>query len=157
MKGLTTALLGRACRIFLTLAYPEGPDGESTIPAAKRGFLRITDETPLETCVLAPVCQAIPLREGGGAGYSFRLGCATYPNLKMQVVDCDNRGTWVFSVNTHDTMLPSDPNHPDAAGIKKLQETNRQIKLKIEDAWEREGLLTFNKLLRDQIDDMRRL
>lgn len=151
MKGLTTALLGRACRIFLTLAYPEG---EATIPPPKRAYLSLTDPMPLETCLVAPVCQPVPAREGGGNGYALRLGCTTYPHLKMQVVDCDGRGTWVFSVNTHDTMLPTDPGHPDAAGIQKLQEGNRSLKQAIEAAWEREGLLTFNQLLRNQLDQM---
>jgi len=151
MKGLTTALLGRACHIFLDVAYP---DGEDAIPPLKRAYRHLTADTPLEVCLAGPVCQAIPPREGGGADYAFRLGCASYPHLKMQVVDCDNRATWVFSVNTHDTMLPSDPNHPDAPAIKKLQESNRQLKLEIEAAWEKEGVLTFNKLLRDQLDQM---
>ena len=43
--------------------------------------------------------------------------------------------------------------HPPSQ-IRKLQESNRRLKLEIEAAWEREGVLTFNKLLRDQLNQM---
>ena len=36
MKGLTSALLGQACRLFLNHAYP---GGETTIPGEKRAYL----------------------------------------------------------------------------------------------------------------------
>src|SRR5438034_11721833 len=105
MPALTSALLGRACRIFMTLSYPEG---EATVPPPRRCYLHIPGEQPLD-CVLAPpICQIIP-NSAQGTGYTLRLGSATYPNLKMKVVDCDRQGTWVFDVETHDHMLPSDP------------------------------------------------
>ena len=44
-----------------------------------------------------------------------------------------------------------DANHPDAACWKKLQTANRQLKEQIEHAWEAEGLLTFNGLLRQEL------
>ena len=48
-------------------------------------------EQPLD-CVLAPpICQIIP-HSAQGTGYTLRLGSATYPNLKMKVVDCDRQG-----------------------------------------------------------------
>ena len=37
MRALDTTLLSQACRIFLSLAYP---DGESSIPLPRRALLR---------------------------------------------------------------------------------------------------------------------
>jgi hypothetical protein len=50
-------------------------------------------------------------------------------------------------VDTHDAM-PLPPGHPDAQAWKALQATNRTLKEIIEQALEKEGLVTFNSLLR---------
>ena len=144
MKGLTTPLLQRACRIFLTLAYPEGPH---TIPPAKAVFHQLEPTKPLEAQLKQPMCQPLPEVAGRGCGFALRLGSSAYPHLKMQVIDCDCNGTWVFAVDTHDTLrLP--PGHADAERWAHLQAANRRLKEQIEHAWEAEGVLTFRALLR---------
>jgi hypothetical protein len=144
MKGLTTSLFGRACRIFLTLAYPEGSD---TIPAAKAFFLQLDPNQSVDSYLAPPICQPLPAVEGRGPGFALRLGSATYPHLKMQIIDCDQNGTWVFGVDTHDTLrLP--PGHADTERWLALQAVNRRLKEQIEHAWEAQGLLTFTALLR---------
>ena len=148
MPGLTCAALGEACRIFLGHAYPQG---EETIPGPRRSYLRIHSGQPLDPLLKSPICQALPTQNGRQGGWSFRLGSACYPNLKLQVVDCEGAGALVFCVDTHDGMLPRDPNHPDADRVAALQAANRQLKEKIEEAWEAAGLLTFNGLLRRQL------
>jgi hypothetical protein len=65
----------------------------------------------------------------------------------MQVVDCDQAGTWVFAVDTHDGIR-LEPHHADAECWALLQAANRELKRRIEQAWEADGLLTFNGLLR---------
>jgi len=151
MNGLTTALLGRACCIFLQLAYP---GGEETIPAKRRVYLGLTPEQPLEAFLPpAPAASGIGqvLAPGGGRshGYAFRLGSATFPHLKLQVIDYENGSALVFSVDTHDAFLPGmSPDHPDAKAWRCLQENNRKLKEQIEHAWEREGFTTFHTLLR---------
>ena len=148
MRGLTTALLGRACRVFLTLAYPQG---ECTIPPAKAAYGHIPSDQPLELLLRPPLCQPI-LGEGGRVrGYAVRLGSSHYPHLKLQLIDCDQTGTWVFAVDTHDT-LRLEPGHADAERWALLQEANRVLKRCIEQAWEADGLLTFNGLLRRDLD-----
>lgn len=144
MTELNVALLGRACRIFLERAYPGGHD---TVPASKRLYLNIADDQPLESLLRPPVCQALGKPAEAARGYAWRLGSASYPHLKLQAVDCANDGTWVFSVDTHD-MLRLRAGDPDAAGWAEIQAANRQLKQEIESAWEAEGLLTFNALLR---------
>lgn len=140
MLGLTTALLGRACRTFLELAYPPGE-----IPSAKQPFHQIQDDHSLEPLLVPPLCQTIMNPDGTVRGYALRLGCETFPHMKLQVVECE--GGVVFSVDTHDAMvLPS--GHPDAGRWSGIQDSNRRIKQEIETAWETEGLTTFHSLLR---------
>lgn len=144
MRSLPTASLCQAFRTFLRLAYP---DGEESIPAPRRQFLRFTPDHSPESWLAPPLCQVLPGIDGRGQGYSIRLGSARYPHLKLQITDCGEQDRWVFSVDTHDAMK-LEPSHPDALGWAALQAANRQLKEAIERAWEAEGLLTFNALLR---------
>jgi hypothetical protein len=147
MCGLTTTLLGRASRTFLTLAYP---GGLSSIPPARRVFLDLASDQPLEPLLMPPLCEVLRTPQGRLRGYAFRLGSATYPHLKLQVIGQEAVGHCIFGVDTHDAICLS-PNHPDTAGWAKLQSANRQLKEQIEHAWEAEGLLTFNGLLRREL------
>src|SRR5262249_2617947 len=127
MKGLTTALVSRACRIFLTLAYPQGMN---TVPPAKAAYLHLDNNQALETVLAPPVCQPLLGAAGHLRGYALRLGSVQYPHLKMQVIDCDHPGTWVFAVDTHDG-LRLDPGHADAQRWALLQAANRRLKEQI--------------------------
>lgn len=147
MNGLTTAMLSEACRIFLTFAYPDGGD---SVPAAKRLYRDSGAETPLETLLAPPVCQPIATNNGRTRGFAWRLGCKGFPHLKLQVTSHDG-GECVFSVDTHDAVrVPAD--HPDAPRWAQLQAANRQLKEQIESAWQQSGFLTFNGLLRRDLD-----
>lgn len=146
MNGLTTALLDRACRIFLQLAYPQGGD---TIPSPQNAYLSLCTGQPLEELLVSPVCQPLRSRDGSLRGYTLRLGSAAHPHLKMQIVDHAEAGC-VFGVDTHDAVS-LDPRHPDASRWNTLQTSNRQLKERIERAWEEAGLWTFNALLRREL------
>jgi hypothetical protein len=157
MNGLTTALLSQACHTFLVLAYP---GGEQSIPVKKRVYFNIPVDGDLAVYLPpAPaahgVGQAIKGEEGCFRGYAFRLGSAHFPHLKLQVTAYLD-DTCVFAVDTHDAF-------PRGAGAPPLgceeyelwtalQKNNRQLKERIERAWEQEGLWTFNKLLRMDVD-----
>ncbi len=147
MKGLTTPLLARACRIFLTLSYPDGP---GTIPPPRQSYFNMDPGLSLESFLAPPVCQALVVPETGNPKLAFRLGSAVFPHLKLQILDCDNQGTLVFAVETHDAFRP-DSGHPDAAAWAQLQLANRLLKEQIEHAWEKEGFLTFNALLKRKL------
>jgi hypothetical protein len=142
MEGLTVALLDRACRIFFSLAYPEG---EHTVPTSKRAYLNIARDQPLGALLAPPVCQTLRTPEGAVRGYAFRLGSAGFPHLKLQVTACD--ADYVYAVDTHDAVHLQ-PGDPDAPRWARLQAANRQLKEQIEHAWEADGILTFNGLLR---------
>jgi hypothetical protein len=145
---LSTALLGRACRIFLEAAYPEGPE---SIPPPRSAYWALPEQQPLDDCLTAggAVCQK--LREGG---FALRLGRAGYPHLKLcvQEVEINGAAGWVFSVDTHDAFSREKPrpapDHPDAAPWQELQAANRALKERIETAWEAAGLTTHNAILR---------
>jgi hypothetical protein len=131
----------------LKLAYPEG---EPSIPVAKRAYLQIPAEPELELLLRPPVCQLLPRPDGGIRGYAFRLGSIAFPHLKLQVVAQSDQDL-VFSVDTHD-QVRVDPKHPDAFAWAELQAANRKLKEEIERAWEAAGLLTFNALLRRELE-----
>jgi hypothetical protein len=146
MKGLTTELLQRACRIFLDRAYPEGPH---TIPPASLRYLALDVEIPLEYVLIPPVCQPWTRCDSGLRGYALRLGSARHPHLKLQIVDHEDDGC-VFSVETHDGFSLDSP-HSEEARWRELQSANRRLKEEIERDWEAAGLLTFNGLLRREL------
>ena len=147
MCGLTATLLGRACRIFLTLAYPGGP---STIPPNRRVFSDLLPDQDVAPLLKPPLCEVLRTPQGGLRGYAFRLGSAVYPHVKLQVISHGRDADCIIAVDTHDAFH-LEPNHPDAAGWANLQTANRQLKQQIEHAWEADGLLTFNELLRREL------
>ncbi len=146
MNGLTTTLLDQACRIFLERAYPEGLH---TIPPPNNRYYALRADQPLEALLVPPLCQPLSARDGGVRGWILRLGSASHPHLKLQIVAHDET-TCVFSVDTHDPVS-LDPGHPDAARWQRFRQVNRELKEQIERAWEAAGLLTFNALLRRQL------
>jgi hypothetical protein len=146
MNGLTTALLGRACRIFLELAYP---GGYSTIPPPKNIYFSLPDDQPLEAVLASPVCQPLLTPDGAIRGYSLRLGSAFHPHLKLQIISHDESAC-IFGVDTHDA-IDLQSACMDAARWEQFQKINRQLKERIEQAWEAAGLLTFNGLLRREL------
>ncbi len=154
MDQVSSFLLGQACRTFMRLAYPGGPQ---TIPAKKRVYYDLPLDRPV-TDFLPPaaaaqeICQTLPGDGEGVRGYAFRLGSAHFPHLKLkvQLIDNNHSATWVFMVDTHDAM-PVPAGHPDVQAWKTLQATNRTLKEIIERALEKEGLVTFNSLLRGDL------
>lgn len=157
MNGLTSDLLGRACRIFLELAYP---GGKETIPVRKRPYFHLSAEQPVDAFLPpAPAAngigQVLPAPGGRSRGYSFRLGSSTFPHLKLQVIDYENGSALVFTVDTHDAFCPGlTADHPDAPMWRALQEGNRKLKEQIEHAWETAGLTTFHALLREGLEHL---
>jgi hypothetical protein len=156
MQRLTTDLVAQACRIFFSLAYP---GGDATIPAAKQRLLQLPAGLEMVQVVeteasMSGCCQVIPSGTGGVRAVLVRLGCCHYPNLKLkaQLIQDGQESDWLFSVDTHDafsstSFLPP-PEHPEAPAWRSLQAANVALKEKIEAAWDKAGLLTFNGLLR---------
>ena len=156
MRELTTASLGQACRLFMEHSYPGGPE---TIPPRKRPYFDIDPDAALEDYLPpAPlatgVCQPLSTRKDGPRGYELRLGSAHFPHIKLRVQRMEHRGepVWVYTVDTHDafsrTCAHPPADHPDAPGWLALQEANRLLKDRVEEALEQAGYATFKTLLR---------
>ena len=157
---LTTAQLARACHLFLKLAYPDGP---ASIPPKKRTYFALPVDRPVaEFLPPAPAAQEVghllPAEGGGVRGYALRLGSCRFPHLKLkcQLVDYNRTTTWIFTVDTHDAFSKESvrppPDHPDAPAWCALQEANSKLKEQIERAFDSEGLMTFNGLLRGDLE-----
>jgi hypothetical protein len=160
MQDLTTDLVGKACTIFLGLAYP---NGAGTVPPKRRPYLALPPGLPLadflrEAPEARVLCQPVKDKDGNVIGCAIRLGSTTFPHLKLRIQrpagDAD--GVWVFGVDTHDAFcadsLKPPPDHPDAEAWTRLQTANRHLKERIERAWDEAGLLTFNGLLRQALE-----
>src|SRR5262249_38426587 len=105
MNGLTIALLSRACRTFLTLAYPEG---ESSIPQNRRCFFAISANDTLERFLeMENVCEKLLTPEGTIRGWAIRLGSSRFPHLKLQIVCQGGGAPCIFAVDTHDGLRRS--------------------------------------------------
>ena len=78
VNTLSTNALAGACRIFMDLAYPDGP---RSIPAFKVPYYEMTAEHSLiEFLPPAPKSVGVTktMSRGGAFGYEFRLGSAAY-------------------------------------------------------------------------------
>ena len=121
MHALSTVLLSRACRIFMDLAYPQGP---ATIIPNRLPFYEMPTDRPLAELlppagVSSGVVQVIAGECQEPQAYAFRLGSAAFPHLKLRAQYLEQSGheTWVFMVDTHDAFSKDSrsppPEHPD--------------------------------------------
>ena len=83
--------------------------------------------------------------------YALRLGNARYPHMKLQIQGWPNSDGYLLSVNTHDQVLTMATQPHEAEASRDLQAYNRDLKERIEQAWEEAELPTFNGYLRDYI------
>ncbi len=157
MQQLSSLQLSLACRIFLSLAYPDA----GAIPVKRRVYFDLPDDQPVAN-VLPPaacslgVCQELRDATGTVCGYDLRLGSSGFPHLKLRV-QLMTRGNeaWVYMVDTHDAFSKESrfppPNHPDAETWMAMQGANRLLKGRIEAAFEQNGLATMNSILRNDL------
>jgi predicted N-acyltransferase len=61
----------------------------------------------------------------------------------------------MLSVNTHDQISGLPLKAPDAQQFEMLQRENQRIKEAVESAWDRQGFPTFQRYLRDFIEQGR--
>ena len=142
----------RAADAYLALAYAGGPP-----PAAVRARLE-----SLRTCAGAESADpaalfACPAFEKAPAAdepikFSLRLGNRAYPHMKLVVDRSPDGKRYLYRADTHDLHIRPAPGSPEAAAFAALSETNRVLAESIEAEWERLGLPTFKKLLRDDLE-----
>jgi hypothetical protein len=147
--------LASACRIFMGLSYPDGPD---SIPGIKRPYYDMSTDSSIADylppgVISVGICQDLSKLKGGIPGYEFRLGSSAHPHLKMrvQLMSFHQREVWVFSVDTHDQVVLQAVKHlsaEHAAAWRILVEKNSVLKHQIEQALARAGHFTPCSLLK---------
>jgi hypothetical protein len=155
VDALTIQHLALACRRFMDLAYPDGPD---SIPDAKRLYFQMTPDGALADylppgAAAAGICQDLAKLKGGVRGYEFRLGSTIHPHLKLrvQLMNFHERDIWVYSVDTHDRFVIQATKHLSAEHAEQwrlMVEKNGALKHEIEEALAQAGFVTPKGLLR---------
>jgi hypothetical protein len=71
--------------------------------------------------------------------------------MKLQIQPWPSDAGFMLSVNSHDQVTGIDLSAGDAQAFRELQSENQRLKEAIEESWDRAGLPTFNRYLRDYI------
>lgn len=139
IEDLTPAHVRRAIELYLDVAWPEGVGAGL---AGLRGQLAAAS-------TLDELLQRFERAQGGDVdgsrSFLLRLGNARYPFMKFVLQEYLVEGEFFFSVDTHDN-LDVRPSAPDYAQWQELKLFNRGMKDRIETAWRRAGLATFDEL-----------
>ena len=139
LEDMTPALVRRAVRVYLDLAWP---GTEEPRP-------RITLADLEEASTLPELFSRFerPRTSEGSAlqRYTLRLGNRRYPFMKFVVQEYLVDEEYFFSVDTHDD-LDVRPDNPDYDAWLELKKQNLELKRRIEAAWAREGLPTNEDL-----------
>ena len=138
--ALTPAHVRRAIDVYLAHAYP--PDGGKIAPAVKPAIVHATTTEEL--------LEAFEKEQKMGQSsprYTYQLGNARYPYMKLVIEEYLVDGELVFIADTHDDLevLPSMPGYDGWLDLKRV---NRVFKGEIENAW-REAALSTLAHLRD--------
>ncbi|HEV3122115.1 MAG TPA: hypothetical protein VGY53_09440 [Isosphaeraceae bacterium] len=148
LRAIRVDLLRQAMEIYLGAAYPDG-----ALPDAVRRRLEWPTDSDAEALLNNPPFElGSRPRPGRTPVFALRLGNARYPHMKLQVQPWPNAVGFLLSVNTHDQVLALDPESGEAEAFRELQAENQRLKELIELAWDRAGLPTFLRYLKDYID-----
>ncbi len=138
LEDLTVGDLGRGLDIYRMLAWPNG--GGPRLDTS-----RIEAASSLE--------QALEGFERGDPGddpdsrrYTLRLGNERYPFMKFVLQEHLVAEEFFLSVDTHDNLAVR-ADAPDYDRWEALKRFNRELKDRIEEAWDRAGLPTHHDLL----------
>jgi hypothetical protein len=148
LRSLRLDLLRKAIEIYLELAYPTGVIPE----AVTRRLAWPEDSTADELLSRAPFERASKVPGRQAPIYALRLGNHRYPHMKLQIQPWPNNAGFMLSVNTHDQVSTVGPKEDEAQAFRDLQGENQRLKEAIEQAWDRAGLPTFLRYLRDYIE-----
>lgn len=135
LDRLTIGQLRRALDLYFAEGYrgqekrPPEFEGEAEAPIAEV-LEKFVDETA-KVSTTNKGCS-------GARCYSLRLGNTRYPFMKLKLSEHLYKDEYFFTVDTHDQMF-ADQTDPELARLKAW---NREIKCKIEAAWEGAGLPT---------------
>jgi len=148
LQAIRVDLLRQAVEIYLGVAYPDGE-----LPEVVRRRLEWPAECDAQALLTNPPFEpGSRPRPGRPPVFALRLGNARYPHMKLQVQAWPNQVGFLLSVNTHDQVLALEPDSGEVEAFRALQAENQRLKELIELAWDRAGLPTFLRYLKDYID-----
>ncbi len=151
LVGLSSEILCRAIRVFLSQAYPNGD-----VPASKQHFLNLDESHPLDVWLSQKgVERPRDVSPGLNVKYAIRLGNSSYPHMKMLIALMEPTGEPVFGVDTHD-RLEVPPGSPEEAGLKELQAKNKELARIIERTWEEKGVPTQASHLKNYLQSFKK-
>ena len=169
----------KAIGVYLAVAYDGAPADPPGVPAgtpsAVRARLETLRSTPDPAFYDCPVLERGPAPSaaagGGGAGtrpaaagqegedgpsrYALRLGNRAYPHMKLVIERSPDGRAYLLRADTHDTHITPKPGSREYAAFQELAAANRTAADGIEAAWEAQGLPTFKKYLRDDLERRR--
>jgi hypothetical protein len=148
LDGLRIDLLRQAVAIYLAEAYA----GAEPPEVVRKRLIWPEGVDAAKLLGHPPFERATKPGTGRPTVYALRLGNLRYPHMKLQVQPWPNPAGFLLSVNTHDQVVAIDPNSSDAEAFRALQAENQRLKEAIELAWDRAGLPTFLRYLRDYIE-----
>lgn len=137
LDRLTPAHVRRAIGIYLAHAWPED----------RPGTCRVGVGDFEECATLAELFERFDRPRDGSpsARYTLRLGNWRYPFMKLVVQEYLVHSEYFFSVDTHDDLKIT-PEMPDYDAWVELRRFNRELKERIEAAWNEAGLPTHEDL-----------
>lgn len=138
LDRLTPAHVRRAVRIYLDIAWPAGGPAPRFRAGSLEGCATLEE-------VFARFDRPDPGEEPRSPRHVLRLGNAHYPFMKLVVWEYLVHREYFFSVDTHDDLAIT-PDMPDFEGWVELRRTNRELKERIETAWNAAGLPTHEDL-----------
>jgi CheY-like chemotaxis protein len=139
LEDLTADQIRLALRIYRQLAWPSGAGGPRLDTAA-------IEHAATRDEALSAFARGDPGDDPDSRRYTLRLGNERYPFMKFVLQEHLVADEFCFSVDTHDN-LQLRPDAPDHAQWEELKVHNRELKERIEAAWEAADLPTHRDLL----------
>jgi len=137
LNELTTALLKKAIRLYLDIAYDKPEDREKHWPG-----LRLDEGMQGRELLVQFIDESHYTEDVLSQRYVLRLGNRRYPHMKLVVEEFVIPNRYYVGVDTHD-QLPVRPDDPEYAAWQELRRFNRDVKEAIEEKWTAEGVPTM--------------
>ena len=147
-------IIWRAIGIYLKHAYPSE---NSPPPSAVRARLDTLRSTPVESFYDSPVleCSGQTHSEPYPHRYALRLGNQIYPHMKLAIDRSPDGHGYLLHADAHDSHCQPQRGPRERAAFAELSRHNHAMADAIEAAWEADGLLTFKKFLREDLERRR--
>lgn len=146
--------------------HADDPGGvPATTPSAVRARLETLRSTPDDAFYDSPVFERAqaPAPLSGPktpandppVRFALRLGNTIYPHMKLVIDRSPDGAAYLLRADTHDAHCAPRPGSRESAAFAELARQNGRISEAIESAWEEQGLPTFKKFLRDDLERRR--